>query len=546
MDAYLVLSADAHLNEYTPEYTRRRTAITGFRGSAGDAIICPQGSHLFVDSRYHLQADDEVDHDNFQVHKLGLHEVKTLSQWLTEMEKERGSIRVGIDPFTVSMQAHEVYKAALKSPDSALVPLDGNLVDAVWDEQPTPPSRPIYRLTDDLTGSGAAEKLENVRKEMEEAGASLLVLTKLDEIAWATNLRGSDIAYNPVFEGYMVIGMESAACYTRVSPPGDALASLAGLVDFRPYEDYSGALKDAAGDGEGAVWLDPTGTTMGTRLMLDEGRKLHEKPNPTVALKAVKNERGDSRFPQLPPPRRRRQDSQFQAAARVHRGGRHGERGRLQPHALRRIRQRGRLLRPEFHHHRRRRPQRRHRPLRRRQPGGFPGTGRDVPGGLGRSTDGRHHRRHPHGDNRRPVPAPERRLYPGAAGPHQPGDAEVPRRHGGHRPGRPGPHLPLERRAGLRPRHGPRGRRLPERPRRAAAHHAQGGGRALQAGDDSFQRAGLLRSGLGRRPPGKPVRGRSRRGNARTSRRAPVAAPGTADPHPLRQGTDSLGPTFRQ
>ena len=104
VDAYLVLSSDAHLNEYVPEYTRRRTAITGFPGSAGDVLVCPDGSHLFVDSRYHIQADDEVDHDNFRVHKLGPAEEKSLSQWLTEMEKERGSIRVGFDPLVLQPQ----------------------------------------------------------------------------------------------------------------------------------------------------------------------------------------------------------------------------------------------------------------------------------------------------------------------------------------------------------------------------------------------------------------------------------------------------------
>ena len=116
VDAYLVLSSDAHLNEYVPEYTRRRTAITGFRGSAGDVLVCPDGSHLFVDSRYHIQADDEVDHDNFRVHKLGLAEEKSLSQWLTEMEKERGSIRVGFDPFVVSMRAHFRVQVSLEIP----------------------------------------------------------------------------------------------------------------------------------------------------------------------------------------------------------------------------------------------------------------------------------------------------------------------------------------------------------------------------------------------------------------------------------------------
>ncbi len=290
IDAYLVLSSDAHLNEYVPEYTRRRTAITGFRGSAGDVLVCPEGSHLFVDSRYHLQADDEVDHDTFRVHKLGLAEEKTLSQWLTEMEKERGSIRVGFDPFVVSMQAHAVYKAALKSPDSALVPITDNLVDAVWDEQPAPPGNPVYQLADGLTGCGVAEKLENIRQEMEETGATLLILTKLDETAWVTNLRGTDIDYNPVFEGYLVIDGGKATCFTRVSPPDDVIESLGPLIKFEPYEAYSESMRRYGAEASGMVWLDPSGATMGTRLMLHEDQKLIEKPNPTVALKAVKNE----------------------------------------------------------------------------------------------------------------------------------------------------------------------------------------------------------------------------------------------------------------
>ena len=290
VDAYLVLSSDAHLNEYAPEYTRRRTAITGFRGSAGDALICSDGSHIFVDSRYHIQADDEVDLDNFRVHKLGLAGEKTLSQWLTEMEKERGSIRVGFDPFVVSMQAYFAYRAALKSPDSALVPISDNLVDAVWDEQPPPPANPIYQLPDDLTGCGVADKLSDIRKEMEAAGATLLLLTKLDETAWVTNLRGTDIAYNPVFESYLAIDRERATCFTRVAPPSEVTDALASLIDFQPYGAYAEAMQRYGAEASGMVWLDPSGTTMGTRLMLHEDQELLERPNPTVALKAIKNE----------------------------------------------------------------------------------------------------------------------------------------------------------------------------------------------------------------------------------------------------------------
>ena len=315
VDAYLVLSSDAHLNEYVPEYTRRRTAITGFRGSAGDVLVCPDGSHLFVDSRYHIQADDEVDHDNFRVHKLGLAEEKSLSQWLTEMEKERGSIRVGFDPFVVSMQAHSVYKSALKSPDSALVPLNDNLVDAVWDEQPPPPANPVYQLPDDLTGCAVAEKLSDIRKEMEDAGATLLVLTKLDETAWVTNLRGTDIEYNPVFEGYLVIDPERATCFTRVSPPADVTDSLASLIDFETIRrlcrrdealrrgSLGHGLAGSQRDHHGYQADAPRRTEAVREAQSDSGAEGNQERN------------GNCRLPKLPPSRRRRQDTQLQAPA---------------------------------------------------------------------------------------------------------------------------------------------------------------------------------------------------------------------------------------
>ena len=289
VDLYLVPSSDAHLNEYVPEYSRRRAAVTGFTGSAGDAIISPHGNHIFVDSRYHLQADEEVDLNSFRVHRLGLSGEFTLSQWLTEMEKERGGIQVGFDPAVISMQAHKIYSSALHSDGSAMVPIAGNLVDDVWDEQPNPPSNGIYALHESVTGSGVAEKLSNVRKEMADAGVDKLVITKLDEIAWVTNLRGDDIQFNPVFEAYMVIEMERSTCFTRVKLPAGLIDELSPLVDFQPYESYSEFMRLVGSDSSGVVWLDPSGTTMATRILISNDQKVHERPNPVVMLKAIKN-----------------------------------------------------------------------------------------------------------------------------------------------------------------------------------------------------------------------------------------------------------------
>src|SRR5262245_14358304 len=289
VDAYLVPSSDAHLNEYVPIYQRRRAAISGFTGSAVHALLCPEGSHLFVDSRYYLQADQEVDPAYFRVHKLGMQGAHTLTSWLTEMERQRGSLRVGFDPFSTSTEAYTSYVKALKNAGSALVPITPNLVDVVWEDCPAPPAQPIYSLPDEVTGRSVADKLTDIRAEMTKAGADVLILTKLDEIAWVTNLRGSDVSHNPVFEAYLVIEREQATCFTRVAPPAEVQQALAAQITFQDYHAYSEAVQRLGATPELTVWLDAAGTTMGTRLLLAETQRLHTARNPVVLMKAVKN-----------------------------------------------------------------------------------------------------------------------------------------------------------------------------------------------------------------------------------------------------------------
>lgn len=289
IDAYLVPSSDAHLNEYVPAYQRRRAAISGFTGSAGDVLLCPEQSHVFVDSRYYLQAEHEVNPARFRVHKVGMEGEYSLTEWLSEMERQHGPLRVGCDPFTVSMEAHSSYARALRLPDSALVAIADNLVDAVWEERAAAPAQPIYALPDEVTGSSVAEKLAAVRQRMRQAGAQVLIVTKLDEIAWLTNLRGSDVSYNPVFEAYVILDDQQATCFTRLMPPPEVQRALHDHLAFQPYSAYPEAVRRVAEHGKHTVWLDASGTTMGTRLLLPEQQPIHQERNPIVLLKALKN-----------------------------------------------------------------------------------------------------------------------------------------------------------------------------------------------------------------------------------------------------------------
>ncbi len=290
VDAYLVTSSDAHLNEYPVAYQRRRQAISGFAGSAGDVLITPEQSHLFVDSRYHLQAEQDVDTARFRVHKVGLEGAYTLVTWLTELERQRGALRVGFDPFVVPMNAHASYRNALQAAASSLVPIHPNLVDEVWTDQPAMPAQPIYALPDDVTGRSASDKLSEIRQQMAEQQADLLILTKLDEIAWVTNLRGNDVAYNPVFESYLVVDREQSQCFAQVMPPSDVQAALAPDIVFQPYAAYADAVKQQTQAADLTVWIDASGTTMGTRLLLPETARVIETRNPVVLAKSTKND----------------------------------------------------------------------------------------------------------------------------------------------------------------------------------------------------------------------------------------------------------------
>ena len=305
LDVYLVPSSDAHQNEYLPAHTQRRQAISGFTGSAGEVAVTAEMAHLFVDSRYHLQGEQEVPPGMFQVHKLGLEGELELPAWLAEFEQMAGrGVQVGFDPLLITLRAHRRLSRALKHPDSALKPVDRNLVDAVWDARPAPPLKPVIRLPDSLTGETVTSKLERVRHAMAEAGAAVLVLTRLDEVAWLTNLRGSDIPFNPVFDAYMIVDAERAVCYT--GNPGENGKPLAdtGSIHFAGLEEFPAALKTlgekggrggggGAGGAGGAIWLDPACTSEGTRLLVggaEPGLEILTKtPNPVTALKAIKN-----------------------------------------------------------------------------------------------------------------------------------------------------------------------------------------------------------------------------------------------------------------
>lgn len=302
LDAYVVPSADEHLNEYLPEIKQRRKWISGFTGSAGDFLVGREQAWLFADPRYYEQAESELEGLSIQVAKVGLEGHQTLEETLQDLgrvAKEAGqAFRLGYDPFTLSISQFREFEKQLEPCGVTLVAIPTNLVDAVRSQtaEPTPAyaNSTLFRVPDGLTGEPIAQKLQRVQAKLKEAGADILPITNLAQIAWLFNLRGWDVSYNPVFIAYAVVTRDRVFLFTNLDRiPPDLQQQLEPTITLLPYEQYSPTLKSLIAP-DRRVLLDPKHTTMGTYQIFqdDAGHKccqISETVNPIEGMKARKN-----------------------------------------------------------------------------------------------------------------------------------------------------------------------------------------------------------------------------------------------------------------
>jgi len=297
LDAYLVLAGDEHLNEYVPDHAQRRAWLTNFTGSAGDALIGLKESYLFADSRYHEQADLEVDDALYKVSKVGRPEAPSLdgilTKWLETKQSENGPrFRFGIDIRCMPMQMWDKFQKLVSSANGELVPLTQNLIDPLWKDAPAIPTNPVKALPLSATGESTQDKLDRVRDSLKKSKTDLLPITRLDQIAWLLNLRGSDIPYNPLFIAYAILDAneEKLLLFSDEEHFSPAVkSSLESTVKLYPYNAYEKELSERV-KGERAVLLDARHTTQLTvQITQQNGGQCIPGIHPIEMMKAVKN-----------------------------------------------------------------------------------------------------------------------------------------------------------------------------------------------------------------------------------------------------------------
>jgi Xaa-Pro aminopeptidase len=285
--AYLVPSADPHMDEYVPEFWQRRKYISGFRGSAGDVVITQSKADLWTDSRYFLQADQELDSEIFTLHKQGIRGVQSIKEWVAE-ELGKGKI-LGADPQTLSHQSFKDLQSYLSSRGIRMKCIPKNLVDAVWKDRPIPSKEKIRIHPLKFAGESLTKKLAKVRKKMGEQSTDLLVVASLDEIAWLFNIRGRDIKYNPVVIAFALITDNKAILFTDPDKLTKKVQHhLKNSVDIKAYEAFFPQLREFSHKSK-RVWIDPNRVNQRIVNTLKRHTKMLFSPGPIPLLKAVKN-----------------------------------------------------------------------------------------------------------------------------------------------------------------------------------------------------------------------------------------------------------------
>src|SRR3990167_4231183 len=282
VDYYLVPSSDPHKSEYVPEHWQRRQWISGFTGSAGDVLVGLQEAYLWTDPRYFLQAEQEIDTHCYTLMKMTQVGTPLIDQWVAQQIQP---FCLAVDPRVISVTQLERFTHALNSKSNLLL-LKENLIDALWQDQPPLPMHPIKIHEVKYAGRSVSEKLAQVRAELKKKHCDALIINTLDSIAWLFNIRGSDIAYNPLVISNAILKTDSALLFVdekKVTPELQTYFSKNHVTILHPdhFQETLQQLKKH-------VWLDANSCNAWIEQQLTHATP-HRQTSPIIYFKAEKN-----------------------------------------------------------------------------------------------------------------------------------------------------------------------------------------------------------------------------------------------------------------
>ncbi len=258
IDLFIVPTLDPHNSEYVPEHWKCRQWLTGFTGSAGTALVTASEALLWTDSRYWLQATEQLSGTPFSLMREG--EDCDLTAWLSKALEASPTLRIGFAPDMMTPEGYSQWLAPLGLKPSQTV-CDTDPFELLWDGRPALSMAPAEIMPDEVAGRSAADKLHALTEWLGQHHRDRLFVTELSEICWMLNLRGNDIPYNPFVIAFLEV--RTAAPHrlfvhqSKITP--EVRAYLKALhVDIHPYEEglqlQLAALREPVAESPVAAW----------------------------------------------------------------------------------------------------------------------------------------------------------------------------------------------------------------------------------------------------------------------------------------------------
>lgn len=294
-DMVILTGSDPHASEYPAARWKQVEWLSGFTGEAGDLVVTQDHAGLWTDTRYFIQANKQLAGTGVELHKMRVPEQVPIPEWIASLEMDEPVIAV--DGLCQPVAAMRELQDAV--PSAIIVPVP-DLLSALWEDRPAIPCTPIITLGEDLTGESREARIQWLRKWLVRQGADAIFLTALDEIAWLLNVRGSDIAYNPLVISYLLVTLDDVFWFVRkdayADPDQDTADSFDELaadgVTVCDYSDVNFKLASLRLDGVDRICVDPSTLNYCLRDAIDDGDQLPEVvecESPVQLRKAVKN-----------------------------------------------------------------------------------------------------------------------------------------------------------------------------------------------------------------------------------------------------------------
>ncbi len=285
IDIFVINRSDEYLNEYISPNAERLNFITNFSGSAGRAIITPTDAFLYVDGRYTFQANTQINAKEIQP--------KHLNSFWTDLEKIllEAEYKIALDPTLHSIIEIEKVEKMLENSTSQLQLIDKNFVDLIWENQPKTQYTDIFDHPKSFAGQGRSEKLDILKKFLDQNEIDHYFVSGLDNIAWLLNLRADDIKYTPLLYSYLLISKNNKhSLYIKESSMPEILKKeIQTLININNIENIRSIFNNI--NSSESIGLDFNSTTY-YFLDLLRKQKINSKnlSNPCILLKAIKNE----------------------------------------------------------------------------------------------------------------------------------------------------------------------------------------------------------------------------------------------------------------